>query len=138
MLPGEHGSADVRRQPVQPAVSHAEFPMRAPLQLSRSSDKCNVLMAFRSSARCSAGKSTQCQMVSEELGWSHISAGDLLRAQVAAGTEVVRERFGAVTAQATHWLCPGSWAPTTLVYAGQSGRSHNEGGQDGPVKHDSG
>lgn len=38
---------------------------------------------------CSAGKGTQCELVRKELGWSHVSAGDLLRAQVAAGTEVV-------------------------------------------------
>eukprot|EP00878_Enallax_costatus_P024111 GHUV01025704.1.p1 GENE.GHUV01025704.1~~GHUV01025704.1.p1 ORF type:complete len:118 (+),score=23.45 GHUV01025704.1:185-538(+) len=34
-----------------------------------------------------AGKGTQCEMVRKELGWSHISAGDMLRGQVAAGTD---------------------------------------------------
>ena len=34
-----------------------------------------------------SGKGTQCEMLSEKLGLTHISAGDLLRAEVANGTE---------------------------------------------------
>ena len=34
-----------------------------------------------------SGKGTQCEMLSENLGLTHISAGDLLRAEVASGTE---------------------------------------------------
>jgi len=34
-----------------------------------------------------SGKGTQCERIKEEYGLAHISAGDLLRAEVAAGTE---------------------------------------------------
>jgi len=34
-----------------------------------------------------SGKGTQCEKIKEEFGLAHISAGDLLRAEVAAGTE---------------------------------------------------
>lgn len=39
---------------------------------------------------CSAGKGTQSDLVLQNFnGWSHISAGDLLRAEVAKNSEVV-------------------------------------------------
>lgn len=38
-----------------------------------------------------AGKGTQCDLIVKEYGWTHISAGDLLRAQVKAGTAVVSD-----------------------------------------------
>ncbi|CAM6106059.1 unnamed protein product [Calypogeia fissa] len=34
-----------------------------------------------------SGKGTQCELIAEKFGLTHISAGDLLRAEVAAGTE---------------------------------------------------
>ena len=34
-----------------------------------------------------SGKGTQCELITEKFGLTHISAGDLLRAEVAAGTE---------------------------------------------------
>ena len=37
-----------------------------------------------------AGKGTQCAKIVETYGWQHLSAGDLLRAEVAAGSELVR------------------------------------------------
>lgn len=39
---------------------------------------------------CRAGKGTQCDLIVKHYGWAHFSAGDLLRAQVKAGTEMVR------------------------------------------------
>jgi hypothetical protein len=35
-----------------------------------------------------AGKGTQCALLSEHLGWAHLSTGDLLRAELKAGTEL--------------------------------------------------
>jgi adenylate kinase/UMP-CMP kinase len=36
-----------------------------------------------------AGKGTQCALI-KEAGWTHLSTGDLLRQEVALGTELVR------------------------------------------------
>ena len=38
-----------------------------------------------------SGKGTQCARLVAEFGWTHLSAGDLLRAEVARGTELGRE-----------------------------------------------
>jgi len=35
-----------------------------------------------------AGKGTQCEMLSQKLGWAHLSAGDLLRAERKSGSEL--------------------------------------------------
>eukprot|EP00979_Chaetoceros_neogracilis_P002441 scaffold424_cov127-Chaetoceros_neogracile.AAC.9 len=35
-----------------------------------------------------AGKGTQCEMLSEKLGWAHLSAGDLLRAERKSGSDL--------------------------------------------------
>lgn len=45
-----------------------------------------------SASSCRAGKGTQCDLIVKEYGWTHFSAGDLLRAQVKAGTEMVGEQ----------------------------------------------
>jgi hypothetical protein len=59
----------------------------------------------------SAGKGTQCELIVKEYGWTHISAGDLLRAQVAAGTDVVRARVACASCgQATCSACKCSLA----------------------------
>lgn len=34
-----------------------------------------------------AGKGTMCELAEQQLGWTHLSAGDLLRAEKAAGGE---------------------------------------------------
>ena len=34
-----------------------------------------------------AGKGTQCERIVEEFGFTHLSTGDLLRAEVASGSE---------------------------------------------------
>uniref|UniRef100_A0A061QXW6 adenylate kinase n=1 Tax=Tetraselmis sp. GSL018 TaxID=582737 RepID=A0A061QXW6_9CHLO len=41
-----------------------------------------------------SGKGTQCEKIVEELGLAHISAGDLLRAEVKAGTEAGKKAEG--------------------------------------------
>eukprot|EP01026_Neomeris_dumetosa_P066337 TRINITY_DN6411_c0_g1_i2.p4 TRINITY_DN6411_c0_g1~~TRINITY_DN6411_c0_g1_i2.p4 ORF type:complete len:139 (-),score=13.58 TRINITY_DN6411_c0_g1_i2:51-467(-) len=38
-----------------------------------------------------AGKGTQCERIVSTYGWKHLSAGDLLRAEVASGSHVVRQ-----------------------------------------------
>ena len=38
-----------------------------------------------------SGKGTQCSKIAEEFGFLHLSAGDLLRAEVAKGTEQGKE-----------------------------------------------
>ena len=40
------------------------------------------------------GKGTQAVIVAERMGWEHISTGDMLRAHVAAGTELGRKAQG--------------------------------------------
>ncbi len=45
-----------------------------------------------------AGKGTQAEVLSQELGLAHISTGDLLRSAVAAGTPVGREADGHIRA----------------------------------------
>jgi hypothetical protein len=39
--------------------------------------------------RYSSGKGTQCAKIVETFGWKHFSAGDLLRAEVASGSDQV-------------------------------------------------
>jgi hypothetical protein len=39
--------------------------------------------------RYSSGKGTQCAKIVEKYGWKHFSAGDLLRAEVASGSDQV-------------------------------------------------
>ncbi|BBN00482.1 adenylate kinase [Marchantia polymorpha subsp. ruderalis] len=75
----------------------------SPRRLSRSS-KCGYLKDVRVAGRAEAkakdeplrimiagapasGKGTQCELIVEKYGLTHISAGDLLRAEVAAGSE---------------------------------------------------
>lgn len=38
-----------------------------------------------------AGKGTQCARIVEKYGWAHLSTGDLLRKEVADGTELVSD-----------------------------------------------
>eukprot|EP00955_Chlamydomonas_euryale_P056120 356323-Chlamydomonas_euryale.AAC.3 len=52
-----------------------------------------------------AGKGTQCAKIVENFGWTHLSAGDLLRSEVAAGSELVgRGEGGACGWRAVHML----------------------------------
>jgi len=48
---------------------------------------CMAVTRVMISGAPASGKGTQCEMLSEKLGLTHISAGDLLRAEVANGTE---------------------------------------------------
>jgi hypothetical protein len=41
-----------------------------------------------------AGKGTQCAKIVERYGWTHLSTGDLLRNEVAEGTELVSRSGG--------------------------------------------
>lgn len=57
--------------------------------------------------RQGAGKGTQCALLSERLGIPHVSTGDVLRAEVAAGTELGRE--------VSSYLRGGSLVPDSLM-----------------------
>lgn len=57
--------------------------------------------------RQGAGKGTQCALLSERIGVPHVSTGDVLRAEVAAGTALGREVSG--------YLRTGSLVPDSLV-----------------------
>lgn len=46
-----------------------------------------------------AGKGTQCAKIVEAYGWQHLSTGDILRAEVAAGSELVRQAEGRLGVQ---------------------------------------
>jgi adenylate kinase len=65
----------------------------------------NILML----APPGAGKGTQAERLSARLGIEHIASGDLLRAQVAAGTDTGRE--------AEQYLAMGDLVPDRLVTA---------------------
>jgi len=44
--------------------------------------------------RAGSGKGTQCTRIKEEYGFLHMSTGELLRAEVEAGTEIVGSAQG--------------------------------------------
>eukprot|EP00983_Pelagomonas_calceolata_P108894 1159502-Pelagomonas_calceolata.AAC.15 len=46
-----------------------------------------------------SGKGTQCARIKEEYGFLHMSTGDLLRAEVEEGTEIVSTKFQALFIQ---------------------------------------
>ena len=54
-----------------------------------------------------AGKGTQCARIVAEYGWTHMSTGDLLRAEVAAGTALGQE--------ASEIMKAGGFVPTSMI-----------------------
>ncbi len=52
------------------------------------------LPSLAAAATPRAGKGTQCDRIKQTYGWNHISAGDLLRQEVEAGSEQVGETGG--------------------------------------------
>jgi adenylate kinase len=58
------------------------FPQVAVYAIAKGSGPLRVII----SGAPASGKGTQCETIVKELGLTHISAGDLLRAEVAAGT----------------------------------------------------
>ena len=61
-----------------------------------------------------AGKGTQAQLAAESQGWTHLSTGDLLRSEVAAGTELGE--------QANAYMSKGDLVPDELMVAMVAGR----------------
>ena len=55
-----------------------------PFGMGRSLLAANIIIA----GAPASGKGTQCEVIKEEFGVVHLSTGDMLRAAVAAGTEV--------------------------------------------------
>jgi adenylate kinase len=60
------------------------------LKASRLSDPVKIIIA----GAPASGKGTQCERIKERFGVVHLSTGDMLRAAVAAGTEVGKEAKG--------------------------------------------
>ena len=63
-----------------------------------------------------AGKGTQAQLAAESQGWTHLSTGDLLRSEVAAGTELGE--------QANAYMSKGDLVPDELMVAMVVSRMH--------------
>ncbi|GAB2216185.1 hypothetical protein Droror1_Dr00023955 [Drosera rotundifolia] len=67
-----------------------QISLSKPFKFKRSEVKCSVrepLKVMISGAPAS-GKGTQCQLIAQKFGLVHISTGDLLRAEAAAGTKI--------------------------------------------------
>lgn len=89
-----------------------------------------------SASCCRAGKGTQCDLIVKEYGWAHFSAGDLLRAQVKAGTEMVREQHTCSPPRA-YAQAPAAAEPVCCCrIAGQEGRGVPQGRHHGASQHD--
>ncbi|CAH9083791.1 unnamed protein product [Cuscuta epithymum] len=71
------------RQPRQSRASKQNIPS---FSVVASESKAEPLRIMISGAPAS-GKGTQCELISKKYGLVHISAGDLLRAEISAGTE---------------------------------------------------
>ncbi|HEY2201156.1 MAG TPA: adenylate kinase [Solirubrobacteraceae bacterium] len=70
-----------------------------------------------------AGKGTQAERLREDFGLPHISAGDMLREQVAAGTELGRKAKG--------YMDAGELVPDEVIIGMITGRVGGEDARDG-------
>jgi hypothetical protein len=81
-----------------------------------------------------AGKGTQCARIVQEFGWQHLSTGDLLRAEVAAGTPLVSQAAADVQvsgAMAAHLNSLNNSRMHLVLVSGPGGASVNAGGRNG-------
>ncbi|MED6188841.1 hypothetical protein PIB30_089756 [Stylosanthes scabra] len=86
-LPLRHFSFQTRPLRLNNLRTHNHFSLTTPKALKVNCSTSEPLKIMISGAPAS-GKGTQCELIVQKFGLVHISTGDLLRAEVAAGTEI--------------------------------------------------
>ena len=81
---GNRAPSDVSKDVIESITARKKDEAKGPSKTVPKSGKVNIIIA----GAPASGKGTQCEVIKEKFGVVHLSTGDMLRAAVAAGTDV--------------------------------------------------
>ena len=81
---GNRAPSDVSKEVIESITARKKGEAKGPSKTVPKSGKVNIIIA----GAPASGKGTQCEVIKEKFGVVHLSTGDMLRAAVAAGTDV--------------------------------------------------